>query len=722
MGPMADIFRTRQHSKSTNALKQRRPLRVSVSEAMLIICAILAMVIALGIYAASQYVQLSTQIEKLLASIAAQKLSRIEAFFKIYLVEAQENSKNQDFTRLAVYTARGNKNQQPQERLTAHLNTLSESYHYTASVIFSQDFSICFSTSDNMFVDEAMLSAIHQSEAERKPVVSRIFNMPPLGKPGFAIVYGLYEHANAEKPSAYVVHLLEAEPDYFALVSDWPVPSESAESYIFRKNQEEVQFLSPLASMPGAALTFSHPLTRSNSAEAKALTGKSGFLKARNYHGVPVFAYAAPIPDSDMTLFVSLHQNEVMRPWIASLISHILAALALLASGIFAIHLISASRMNREMGKELSLARQLEEEHKKFDAFMKYMPSMIMMKDKTSRILYTNSSFDSHFPGHEWIGKTPTEIFTPEQAKITLAMDRKALEEGYCEYQEIRTDKSGSELILMTQKFRIDIEGKDPIIGQIITDITEKELAFQEIIKLNKNLEQRVKERTEQLEASNAELRSFSNSIAHDLRSPLRAFDGYLQLLSERCRPLFDDEGKRYLTKLSAASERMKTIIDDLLLLSKISSTEMILENVDLGELVNRVASDYIVRENSKSISLSIAPKAKALCDARLANILIECLLDNSFKFSRDVQDIKIEFGIAKKKLFYLRDNGLGFDMEYAGKLFQPFQRMHPADEYPGNGIGLAIAKRIVDRHGGTIRIESSPEKGTTVYFSLESV
>lgn len=723
MGPMAEFSKGRKNSDITHGFNRKSKLRVSAAEFILVICAILVILTGLGIFAASQYAQLAAQTEKLLASIASQKADKIASFFKFHLIAAQENSRNKEFSSFGANIARGDSNKESLEMAASYLTAVAESYHYSASILFSQDFSMRWSTIDNIFVDEAMLSALRQSGAESKPVVSRIFNIPPLGKPGFAVVYGLYANTPDRKnPSAYVMHLLEAETDFFPMISGWPIPSETAESYLIRRSQDEILYLSPLASMPGAALTFSHPVSRGNSAEAQALSGKTGLLKGRNYHGKQVFAYALRIPDSDMTLFVSMHQNEVMRPWIASLISHILAASALLACGIIAVHMISAARKNREMQKELTLAKQLQEEHKKFDAFMKYMPSMIAIKDLTSRILYTNSRFDSHFPGHEWIGKTPTEIFTPEQAKITLAMDRKALEEGYCEYQEIRTDKTGSELILLTQKFRIDIEGKDPLIGQIITDITDKEQAFKEIIKLNDSLEQRVRERTEQLEASNAELRSFSNSVAHDLRSPLRAFDGYLQLLSERCRPIFDDEGKRYLAKLSAASERMKTIIDDLLLLSKISSTEMILENVDLGALVNRVASDYIVRENSKSISLSIAPKAKALCDARLANILIECLLDNSFKFSRDIQDIKIEFGTAKNKMFYLRDNGLGFDMEYAGKLFQPFQRMHPADEYPGNGIGLAIAKRIVDRHGGTIRIESSPEKGTTVYFSLESV
>lgn len=730
MGPMAEIFRKRKHSETARHQKTQYKLRVTTPEIILVTCAILVIILGLGIYAKSLYSQISSQTEKLLAAITTQKLDRIESYFKIHLMEAQENSRNNEFTNLVLAIADGTANTYPRDKLTSYLETLEESYHYTASLVLDQNFSISLCTSSEIFVDETMLNAVERTSTEGKPVVSEIFNLPPTGKPGIAIVYGLYDvSASLHAPSAYVMHLLEAEPDLFAIVSSWPVPSETAESYLIQRKQDEIQYLSPLTSLPGAALTFSHPVSRINSAEAKALTQRTGFVQGRNYQNSPVFAYASPLPGTDMILVVSLHEDEVLKPWIASLVSHIFAAAALLACGFFAIYMISAGRMNREMKKELLLAQQLQEEHEKFDAFMRYMPSMIAIKDKDSRILYTNRRFNSHFPGNDWKGKVPPEIFTPEQAKITLAMDHKALEEGYCEYQEERTEMSGQKLILLTQKFRIDIEEKEPLIGQIITDITEKELAFKEIIKLNESLEQRVQERTQQLEASTAELRSFSNSVAHDLRSPLRAFDGYLQLLSERCRPLFDDEGKRYLSKLSASSDRMKTLIEDLLLLSKVSSTDMILEKVDLGELVNRIASEYITKETQKSISLSIAPKTTAVCDARLANILLECLVDNSFKFARDVQEIKIEFGILNKhtgkaaaKIFFIKDNGLGFDMEYAGKLCQPFQRLHSAEEYPGNGIGLAIAKRIVERHGGSIRIESSPQNGTTVYFSLESV
>ena len=722
MGPMTKLFQMRKHLEPNNPQKKQNIIRISNYEAILIVCSIILIVLLLGIYATHQYIQISMQTEKLLNSVASQKLIQIESFFKIHLIEAHKNVHNQDFSKRVIAIANGDKNQQSRKRLLADFKDDAEIFQYSNSIVFNQDFSISLSTSENIFIDNAMLVALQKAGATKKPVISKIFNLPPQGTPGFAIVYGLYTNAADDAvPSAYIMHLLEAEPEFFTLLLNWPIPSKTAESYLICKNQDEIQYLSPLASMPGAALTFSHPLLRDNSVEAKALISTTGLLKGKNYHGKPVFAYAKPIPNSEMILFVSLHADEVLQYWKDSLISHIITALALLISGLFATQLLFAIKNNRTMQNELILARQLQNEHKKFNAFMQYMPSMIAIKDSTSKILFTNRNFDVHFPGHEWLGKTPIEIFTPEQAKITLTMDQKALQEGYCEYQENRIDKSGNQLILLTQKFRIDNEGKDPLIGQIITDITDKEHAYQEIITLNNSLERRVRERTQQLEASNAELRSFSYSIAHDLRSPLRAFHGYLQLLSEQFNDVFDDKGKRYLSKLFSASERMKTTIDDLLLLSKISSTEMILENVDLSELVNRIASDYIVKENNKSISLTIAPKAKALCDAKLANILIECLLDNSFKFSREIQNIKIEFGVEKKKLFFLRDNGLGFDMEYAEKLFQPFHRLHSTDIYPGNGIGLAIAKRIIDRHGGTISIESSPEQGTTVYFSFES-
>jgi len=225
----------------------------------------------------------------------------------------------------------------------------------------------------------------------------------------------------------------------------------------------------------------------------------------------------------------------------------------------------------------------------------------------------------------------------------------------------------------------------------------------------------------DELERKNRELEAFSYSVSHDLRAPLRSIDGFSQALLEDYADRLDDEGRKYLGLVRASAQRMGALIDDLLDLSRVSRAELVREQVDLTGLARAVAEELRRRDPERTVAISIQDGLVVEADGRLVRVLLENLLGNSWKFTSKTADARIELGArqAEGGVCFVRDNGAGFDMAYAEKLFNPFQRLHAESDFPGTGIGLATVSRIVDRHGGRVWAEGAVGRGATVFFSL---
>jgi light-regulated signal transduction histidine kinase (bacteriophytochrome) len=236
------------------------------------------------------------------------------------------------------------------------------------------------------------------------------------------------------------------------------------------------------------------------------------------------------------------------------------------------------------------------------------------------------------------------------------------------------------------------------------------------------NQRQELFRRTQELERSNGELESFSYSVSHDLRAPLRAISGFSQALMEEYEDQLDDTAKGYFTRICNATERMGFLIDDLLNLSRVARTEMHVTDVDLGKLARKLCSDLAATSKERDVTITIGDSLSATGDARLLEVVLDNLLGNAWKFTAEtskphiIVDKMEESGVP---VFFVRDNGVGFDMQYANQLFVPFQRLHEASRFPGTGIGLATIQRIIHKHGGAVWAESEPGKGATFYFTL---
>ncbi len=253
-------------------------------------------------------------------------------------------------------------------------------------------------------------------------------------------------------------------------------------------------------------------------------------------------------------------------------------------------------------------------------------------------------------------------------------------------------------------------------------EVAERRRAEQEILRLNSELESRVRERTTELQSTNAELEAFCYSVSHDLRAPLRSIDGFSQALLEDFPADVPEEAKRYLGRIRSSTQRMGQLIEDLLNLSKVSRGELQRREVDVGEIARQVAGELQQREPQRKVEVSVWDGMQANADPRLLRAALDNLIGNAWKFSAKSEHPRIEIGLLRdgaESTFFVRDNGAGFDMRYAGKLFGAFQRLHSADEYQGTGIGLATVQRIVHRHGGRIWADAKPGKGAVFFFTL---
>jgi PAS domain S-box-containing protein len=287
--------------------------------------------------------------------------------------------------------------------------------------------------------------------------------------------------------------------------------------------------------------------------------------------------------------------------------------------------------------------------------------------------------------------------------------------------------KDGSEFLglLKLRAVRDEQENFQYLFG-FVEDITDRKKVEREFREVNVRLDQKAKERTIQIDEAFKELEAFSYSISHDLRAPLRAVEGYSQALYEDYYDLLEEKGREYIERIRSANQQSLEIIDDILKLTRITRSELTLDEVDLAMVAREIVRELELSQPERKVTWVIPERLMARADLNLVRILLRNLFSNAWKFTSKHPSAHIEFGVQmteNRKEYFVSDDGAGFDMRYADKLFIPFQRLHPESEFEGTGIGLAAAQRIVGRHGGRIWAKGDPEHGATFYFDLnESV
>ena len=340
----------------------------------------------------------------------------------------------------------------------------------------------------------------------------------------------------------------------------------------------------------------------------------------------------------------------------------------------------------------------------------------IYMLDPNGRVVSWNRGAEQikGYSAEEIVGRHFSCFYPPEAVAAgapehALAM---AAEKGRFEEENWRLRKDGSrfwaDVVITAVR---DEEGKLFGFATVTRDLTER-----------KRTNELLRRHTAQLEAANVELDAFAYSVSHDLRAPLRSIDGFSQALLEDYAGQLDAAGQDYLQRVRAATQRMATLIDDLLDLSRVTRSEMTIAPVDLSELARELATEFTSGDPERHVEIVITPDVAVRADRGLLRVVLQNLMGNAWKFTGKRSDARIEVGVVAadgERAYYVRDNGAGFDMAYASKLFGAFQRLHRVTEFPGTGVGLATVQRIIHRHGGRVWAESAVGRGATFYFTL---
>jgi len=330
------------------------------------------------------------------------------------------------------------------------------------------------------------------------------------------------------------------------------------------------------------------------------------------------------------------------------------------------------------------------------------------------------------FSREEYLGKKLWEVAAFQDSEASKSAFLELQQRGYIRYDNIPLHaKTGNSVEVEFVSNIYDV-GQKKVIQCNIRDITERRQAEAEIQQLNADLERRVYLRTAQVEALNKELETFNYSVSHDLRAPLRRIDGFVTALERACKDELNSEGKELILEIRASTEHMTTLIQALLKLASLGRSELQRQETDFSSLAHIIATELQQGDPGRHVEFIIPDGILASGDAAMLRIVMENLMGNAWKFTSLVDFARIEFGVncpaGKPVEYFVRDNGAGFDMQYANRLFGAFQRLHLDDEFPGTGIGLASVQRIIHRHGGRIRAEGSVGKGATFYFDLDGV
>jgi PAS domain S-box-containing protein len=551
---------------------------------------------------------------------------------------------------------------------------------------------------------EVILSDLHRGETGKEILIDLV--VPLLGAGG------------QENPSG--VLLLEIDPFQFLypLIQSWPMPSRSSESLLVRPEGGDAVFLSELRHQKHTILHLRFPISELRLPAAMAIRGTEGIVEGIDYRGVAVLAALRRIPDSPWFLVAKLDQGEVYAPirqqaWYIGILIGLLISGAGLSVGLLWRHEQALFYQKQYEGE---LERRALAQH--FDYLSRYANDMILLMDKDLKIIEANDrALESYGYTREELLQMRLEDLRPPEAKSPLLEQKKKLDDlGGIVFETLHRRKDGTTFYAESSSRVIDVEGKR-FYQSILRDITERKRAEEALADRTSQLERMNRE----LVALNAELDDFTRMASHDLQEPLRTLVAFSDLLRRDLGDSLPERAMKDLGFITDAAKRMQMLIKDLLALSRAGRLAHKREKISLDECANRALGALGMRVEETGAQILRDKLPEVWGDATLLTQLYQNLIGNALKFCGD-QPALIHLTFEERdgdRIFGVKDNGIGIEPSYAEEIFKPFRRLHGQSEYEGSGIGLAICRKIVERHGGKIWVESEPGKGSHFRFTI---
>ena len=565
------------------------------------------------------------------------------------------------------------------------------------------------------------------------------------------ILVPIFEESDTNRPLGVLVLAIDPARYLYPFIQRWPVASRTAETLLVRKEGNEAVFLNELRFQRNTALNLRAPLDRVALPAVQAALGRVGGMEGIDYRDEPVLAALRSIPDSPWALVARVDLAEVDAPLQAQRWQIGLLVGALLLGALAGIGLIWRQQRVRFYWERVAAGdqdrRMATVVRDSYDAItIQDFSGRITAWNRGAELLYGYSQAEALLMN---IGHLTPPAKLAEQEEFTR---RLAAGETIVTFETQRVSKDGRvHDVWLTVTKLLDETGQPIGIASTERDITQRNRMTEELRSLNADLEQRVRDRTAKLEALNQELDAFCYSTSHDLRAPLRHVQGSVDMLARETGSQFSDKGRHYMQTIADASREMGVLIDDLLAFSRMGRAEMRQTRVNLGDLLHDTQRDLEPVTRGRNIVWKILPVPEVQADPAMLKLVLANLLGNAVKFTRPRDPAVIEIGIVEAEgsgqrsavsgqrseagegeeqktagiddgrvIFFVRDNGVGFDPQYGHKLFGIFQRLHRKNEFEGTGIGLANVRRIIARHGGRTWAEGAVDKGATFYFTLK--